>query len=134
MSRTAGTKTAQDLLHFTDADFKSEVLKSDRPVLVDFWADWCGPCHALAPTIEELAGKFEGAVKVGKLDIDQNLQTARAYGIRGIPSVLLFKNGEVVETLVGVQSKRRYEEVLERALEGIRAGENYDGETADSAA
>ena len=133
MSRTSSTEKGLSLLHFTDADFKSEVLDSDRPVLVDFWADWCGPCHALAPTIEELAGKFEGAVKVGKLDIDQNLQTARAYGIRGIPSVLLFKNGEVVETLVGVQPKRRYEEVLERALEGVRTGEDSNGEPAASA-
>ena len=134
MSRTAGTEKALNLLHFTDADFKSEVLESDRPVLVDFWADWCGPCHTLAPTIEELAAKFEGAVKVGKLDIDQNLQTARAYGIRGIPSVLIFKNGEVVETLVGVQPKRYYEQVLERAVQGVRADEDARPETTASLA
>lgn len=134
MSGTSSIEKAKNLLHFTDADFKTEVLESDRPVLVDFWADWCGPCHALAPTIEELAGKFEGAVKVGKLDIDQNLQTARAYGIRGIPAVLLFRNGEVAETLVGVQPKRRYEEVLERALEGGRAGDDSNREPAPSVA
>ncbi len=102
-------------IHFTDANFKTEVLESNQPVLVDFWADWCGPCHALAPTIEELASQYEGAVRVGKLHVDENPETATAYEIRSIPSVLLFKNGKVVASLVGVQPKQRYEEALKEA-------------------
>jgi len=99
-------------LHFTDANFQSEVLDSDRPVLVDFWADWCGPCHAVAPTIEELAGEYDGSAKIGKLNVDENPKTAASFGISSIPSVLVIKNGQVVETLVGVQPKQRYEAAL----------------------
>ena len=97
---------------FTDANFQSEVLESDQPVLVDFWADWCGPCRLVSPTIEELADEYQGTVKVGKLDVDQNQKTAAAFGINSIPSVLLFKDGQVVETFVGVQPKQRYEAAL----------------------
>ena len=99
-------------LKFTDANFQSEVLDSDQPVLVDFWAAWCGPCHAVAPTIEELAKQYDGTVKVGKLNVDENQQSAGSFGISSIPAVLLFKNGKVVETLVGVQPKQRYEAAL----------------------
>ena len=102
-------------LHFTDSNFVTEVLESEVPVLVDFWADWCGPCHALAPTIEELAGQYDGAVKVGKLDVDENPVTATAYQIRSIPSVLVFKNGNVVANLIGAQPKQAYEEALKQA-------------------
>lgn len=101
------------LLHqFTDANFGEEVLLSDRPVLVDFWADWCGPCHALAPIIEALSEQHEGRVKVGKLNVDENPATAEAYGIRSIPAVLLFDKGEVVQRIVGVQPRGRYEAIL----------------------
>jgi thioredoxin 1 len=101
-------------IQFSDASFKTDVLESKQPVLVDFWAQWCGPCHALAPTIEELAHDFEGAVKVGKINIDENPETAAAYGIRSIPSVLLFKDGAVVEHVVGVRDKTHYREALEQ--------------------
>ena len=97
---------------FTDANFQSEVLDSDQPVLVDFWAAWCGPCRVVGPTIEELAQDYDGTVKVGKLNVDENPQAARDYGINSIPSVLLFQDGKVVETLVGVQPKQRYEQAL----------------------
>ncbi len=99
-------------LHFADANFQSEVLDSDQPVLVDFWATWCGPCRAVGPTIEELAKQYDGTVKVGKLNIDENPQAPSRFGIQSIPAVLLFKDGKVVETLVGVQPKQRYEAAL----------------------
>ncbi len=94
---------------FTDTNFQSEVLESDRPVLVDFWAPWCGPCRLVGPTIEELAEQYDGTIKVGKLNIDENQQSPSDFGISSIPAVLLFKDGKVVETLVGVQPKERYE-------------------------
>ncbi len=99
-------------LQFTDANFQSEVLDSDQPVLVDFWAAWCGPCRVVGPTIEELAHEYDGTVKVGKLDIDENPQAPSDFGISSIPAVLLFKDGKVVKTLVGVQPKERYEVAL----------------------
>ena len=99
-------------LQLTDANFQSEVLDSDQPVLVDFWAAWCGPCRVVGPTIEELAHEYDGTVKVGKLNIDENPQAPSDFGISSIPAVLLFKDGKVVETLVGVQPKERYEAAL----------------------
>ena len=100
---------------FTDANFQNEVLNSDQPVLVDFWAAWCGPCRAVGPTIEELADEYGETVKVGKLNVDENQQSAANFGIQSIPAVLLFKGGEVVETLIGVQPKSHYEAALQRA-------------------
>ena len=100
--------------HFTDANFQSEVLDSKQPVLVDFWAAWCGPCRALGPTIDELAQQYDGTVKVGKVNIDDHQQAARDFGIQSIPAVLLFQDGKVVETLVGVQPKARYEHALQQ--------------------
>ncbi|MCH7686725.1 MAG: thioredoxin [Planctomycetes bacterium] len=100
-------------LQFTDANFQSEVLDSDKPVLVDFWAAWCGPCRVVSPTIEELAHEYDGTVKVGKLNIDENPQAPSDFGISSIPAVLLFKDGKVVETLVGVQSRERYQQAIE---------------------
>ena len=101
-------------IQFTDANFQSEVLESDQPVLVDFWAAWCGPCRAVGPTIEELAKQFDGSVKVGKLNIDENPKAPTGFNIHSIPAVLLFKDGEVVETFVGVQPKERYEQALQQ--------------------
>jgi len=98
---------------FTDANFQSEVLDSDQPVLVDFWAAWCGPCRAVGPTIDELAKQYDGTVKIGKLNIDENPESPRGFGIQSIPAVLLFKDGKVVEALVGVQPKERYEQALQ---------------------
>jgi thioredoxin 1 len=99
---------------FTDANFKSEVLDSQQPVLVDFWAAWCGPCRLVGPTIDELSTQFQGRVKVGKLNVDENQKAAERFGIHSIPAVLLFKDGEVVETLIGVQPKPRYVDVLRK--------------------
>ena len=99
-------------LHFTDANFESEVLGSSQPVLVDFWAEWCGPCRLLTPTIEELASELGESAKVGKLNVDENPETAAKYRISSIPSVLVFRDGELVETLVGVQSKQQYRDAL----------------------
>ena len=106
---------------FTDANFQSEVLESDQPVLADFWASWCGPCRAVGPTIEELATQFDGSVKVGKLNIDENPQAPSGFSIHSIPAVLLFKDGQVVETLVGVQPKERYEAALRKAVASTAA-------------
>lgn len=89
----------------TDATFQDEVLQSDLPVLVDFWAAWCGPCRVIAPTIEELASEYEGRAKVVKLDVDANPQTAMAFNIRSIPTLLLFKGGRPVDQMVGVVPK-----------------------------
>lgn len=89
----------------TDQNFETEVLKSSQPVLIDFWAVWCGPCRAIAPIVEQLAGEYDGKVKIGKLDVDENPDTAVKYGVRSIPTLLLFKNGQVVDTIIGAVQK-----------------------------
>ena len=99
-------------IHFTDENFNQEVLSSDIPVLVDFYADWCGPCKMLAPTIEALAAEFEGKVKIGKLNVDNAPDTAQKYGIMSIPTLLYIKNGEVVNKSIGVVAKSEIEQVL----------------------
>ncbi len=98
--------------HFTDENFNEEVLSSNIPVLVDFYAEWCGPCKMLAPTIEALATEYEGKVKVGKLNVDNAPDTAQKYGIMSIPTLLYFKNGEIVNKSIGVVSKTEIEQVL----------------------
>ena len=99
-------------IYFTDENFNEEVLSSNIPVLVDFYADWCGPCKMLAPVIEALAGELEGKVKIGKLNVDDASETAQKYGIMSIPTLLYFKNGEVVNKTVGVVSKTEIEKIL----------------------
>ena len=101
----------------TDANFQKEVLENPDPVLVDFWADWCGPCHMIAPIVEELAAYFEGQAKVGKLDVDANTGVAAQYGIRSIPTLLLFKDGQVADQVVGVAPKTELIEKLNAVLE-----------------
>ena len=102
----------ENVLQITDSNFAAEVLQSDKPVLVDFWAEWCGPCHMLAPTVQELASDFAGTVKVGKLDVDANQATAAELGILSIPTLILFKNGQEATRLVGVQPKHQIAETL----------------------
>lgn len=103
-------------LTFTDQNFADEVLQSQTPVLVDFWAAWCVPCRIVSPIIEELAVDYSGKLKVGKLDVDANGTTAQNYGIMSIPSVVLFKNGEPVKTMIGAQSKDNYKKEIDAAL------------------
>lgn len=100
----------------TDQSFEQEVLKSDQPVLVDFWAEWCGPCKRLAPTIDALAADYAGKVTIGKLNVDENPGTASKFQIRGIPAVLLFKDGAVVESVVGLAPKEDFKKVIEKHL------------------
>ena len=101
-----------NIIELTDANFDTEVLQSKVPVMVDFWAEWCGPCRMLAPTVESVASEYAGKVKVGKLNVDENIATGTRYNIRGIPTLLIFKNGQIQEQLVGTQPKS----VIERAL------------------
>ena len=103
-------------LQITDASFEEVVLKSDKPVLVDFWATWCGPCRMLGPVIEEIATEYEGRVVVGKVDVDSNQDYAAKYGVRNIPTVLVFQNGEVVGRQVVVAPKNTYTEALDSLL------------------
>ena len=103
-------------LEITDQSFQETVLQSDKPVLVDFWAVWCGPCRTLGPIIEEVATDFEGRAVVGKVDVDNNQQVSVDYGIRNIPTVLIFKNGEVVDKIVGVAPKEVIAEKLSAHL------------------
>lgn len=102
-------------LTFTDANFDAEVLQSEQPVLVDFWAAWCGPCRMIAPAIDEIAGEFAGQAKVGKLDVDTNQATAIKFGITNIPAVLVFKGGKAVKTIVGAKNKREYADAIRAA-------------------
>jgi thioredoxin 1 len=103
-------------LQLTDAIFENEVLKSDVPVLVDFYADWCGPCKMIAPSVEQMSSEFEGKAKIGKLDVDANGETAQKYRVMSIPTLLIFKNGEVVETIVGAVPKATLEAKLNAHL------------------
>ncbi|MFH1597811.1 MAG: thioredoxin [Patescibacteria group bacterium] len=104
-------------MQFTDDNFEQEVLKEETmPVLVDFFATWCPPCKILGPIIEELAKDFEGKVKIGKIDVDQNKKYAAQYGVQSIPTTILFQNGEVLETLMGLQQKDKLEELLNKQL------------------
>jgi len=107
---------SNELVILQDATFDKEVLKSDVPVLVDFWAVWCGPCKAIAPAVEQLATEYKGKVKVAKMDVDEHQQVPQQYGIRSIPTLLVFKGGRVVDTIVGAVPKSKLEESLKKAI------------------
>jgi len=103
-------------LQLTDSQFEDEVIKSDIPVLIDFWATWCGPCRMIAPIVEELANLYDGKAKICKLDVDNNQQTAMKFGIRSIPTILIFKGGEVVDTIIGAVPQKRLVEKLDNQI------------------
>ncbi|MBM4288103.1 MAG: thioredoxin [Deltaproteobacteria bacterium] len=105
-----------ELLQVTDGDFEQEILKSDIPALVDFWAAWCGPCRAIAPVVQELANDYVGKVKVAKMNVDENSKTPVKYGIRAIPTLILFKNGNVVDQITGAVSKTQIENAIKKML------------------
>ena len=107
---------SDSIKHVRDASFETDVLKSNLPVLVDYWAEWCGPCKMIAPLLEEAATKFQGRVTVAKLNVDENPQTAAKYGIRGIPTLMLFKNGKVDTTKVGALSRTQLQAFLDEAV------------------
>ena len=105
---------AENIIALTDANFDEEVYKSDKPVLVDFWAPWCAPCNMLAPIIEEIAKEYSGKVKVCKMNVDDNPSTPAKFGIRGIPTLIIFKDGKIVDQIVGLVPKATIKEVLDR--------------------
>jgi len=106
----------KDMIELNDANFEHEVIASQSPVLVDFWAEWCGPCRAITPIVEEIAGQYAGRLKVGKVNVDDSAGTATRFGIRSIPSLLFFKDGKVVDTIIGVVPKGEILRKLDKVL------------------
>jgi thioredoxin 1 len=105
-----------DLLHVSDANFEKEIVQSDIPAMVDFWAEWCGPCKMVGPTVEALAKEYEGKIKIAKMDVDENRETPAKFGIRSIPTLILFKGGKVANTIVGALPKGDIEKELKKLL------------------
>lgn len=107
---------SNSIVEVNDSNFDQDVLKSDKPVLIDFWAAWCGPCRALAPIVDELAEAYQGKVKVAKMDVDRNCATPMRYGVRGIPTLLVFKGGQVKEQIVGYVAKEQIQKALDKHI------------------
>ncbi|MDQ1333191.1 MAG: thioredoxin 1 [Thermodesulfobacteriota bacterium] len=105
-----------DLLHVSDANFEKEIVQADIPAMVDFWAEWCGPCKMVGPTVEALAKEYAGKIKIAKMDVDTNRETPAKFGIRSIPTLILFKDGKVAQTIVGALPKGDIEEALKKLL------------------
>ncbi|MCD6307032.1 MAG: thioredoxin [Deltaproteobacteria bacterium] len=105
-----------DLLHVSDANFEKEIVQSDIPAMVDFWAEWCGPCKMVGPSVEALAKEYAGKIKIAKMDVDENRETPAKFGIRSIPTLILFKEGKVAQTIVGALPKSDIEEALKKLL------------------
>jgi thioredoxin 1 len=104
------------ITHVSDDAFKAEVLDSDTPVLLDFWAEWCGPCKAIAPILDDLATQYQGKLRIAKINIDQNQKTPRDFGVRGIPTLMIFKNGKVEATQIGAVSKGQLSQLIDKTL------------------
>jgi thioredoxin 1 len=104
------------ITHTSDAAFQTEVLDSDTPVLLDFWAEWCGPCKSIAPVLDELAGEYEGKLKIVKINIDENQQTPRQFGVRGIPTLMIFKDGKVAGTQIGAVGKGQLAKFIDASI------------------
>ena len=107
---------SEDISHITDDSFEQEVLQSDQPVLVDYWAEWCGPCKMIAPLLDEIAGEYKGKLKITKLNIDDNPSTPPKYGVRGIPTLMIFKNGNAEATKVGALSKSQLTAFIDQSI------------------
>jgi thioredoxin 1 len=107
---------SEDLIHVTDSNFEQEILKSEKPALVDFWAPWCGPCQRIAPIIEELAAEYKDKVKVAKLNVDESRKVATDLGVMSIPTLILFKDGKVIDKVIGLVPKDRLKEFMNKAL------------------
>ena len=105
-----------DILEVTDDSFDTEIMNGELPAMVDFWAEWCGPCKMVGPVVEELASAYKGKIKIAKMDVDKNRKTPAKFGIRNIPTLILFKGGEVINTIVGAQPKKSLEEELKKLL------------------
>lgn len=104
------------IIELSDSTFETEVVKSDLPVLVDFWAPWCGPCRAIAPLVEEISSSYEGKIKVGRMNVDENQSTTMKFGIRSIPTIIMFKDGEAVDQIIGAVPKGEIERVVDKSL------------------